>query len=51
MVPARPSRARPRRLAVLLAALFLALPLVHGCGERMTAEEAAQRKEIPGVKR
>ena len=42
-----PRRASPGRIAALLAALLLALPLLHGCGERMTAEEAAQ--PIEGV--
>ena len=40
MIPP-PSRMRSRRLAGLLLAVFLAVPLIHGCGERMTAEEAA----------
>ena len=44
MMP-QPDRVRSRgpagRLAVALAALLFALPLVHGCGERMTPEEAA----------
>ena len=47
MIPRRANRARSGRLAALLAALLLALPLLHGCGERMTAEEAAQ--PIEGV--
>ena len=50
MIPRRANRARSGRLAVLpavLTALLLALPLLHGCGERMTAEEAAQ--PIEGV--
>ena len=47
MIPRRADRASPGRLAALLAALLLALPVLHGCGERMTAEEAAQ--PIEGV--
>ena len=39
LAPASPMRVR--RLAGLLLAVLLALPLVHGCGERMTPEEAA----------
>ena len=38
---------RLRRLAGLLLAALLVLPLVHGCGERMTPEEAA--RPIEGV--
>ena len=44
MMP-QPDRVRSRgpagRLAVALTALLLTLPLIHGCGERMTPEEAA----------
>lgn len=47
MIPPPANRARSDRLAALLAALLLALPLLHGCGERMTAEEAVQ--PIEGV--
>ena len=36
-----PSQIKSRRLAGPLLAVLLALPLVYGCGERMTAEEAA----------
>ena len=41
MILPRASRMRLRRLAGLLLAVLLALPLVHGCGARMTPEEAA----------
>ena len=41
MILPRASRTRLRRLAGLLLAVLLALPLVHGCGARMTPEEAA----------
>ena len=47
MIPRRANHVRSGRLAALLAALLLAPPLLHGCGERMTAEEAAQ--PIEGV--
>ena len=41
MSPLPPSRMTSRRLAGPLLAVLFVLPLVHGCGERMTPEEAA----------
>ena len=51
MAPQRPSRARSGRLAALLAALLLALPLLHGCAvlERLTDEEASSLDGVPPV--
>lgn len=51
MIPRRPSRAKSGRLAALLAALLLALPLLHGCAvlERLTDEEASSLDGVPPV--